>query len=253
MKESLPTFVAQLDAEVIVVDYDCPDKTKDFVAANFPTVKIVEVIDEPKFLVTKARNLGAAIATGEILAFIDADICLEQDFTKRLDLADKKFGIFTFANDVRGSCVVRRSNFTEVGGYDEVVFGYSQEDLEFYARLSLAGYAPEILEKELVSKIVHHANDQRVIYYDMGRKLSYTRGKIYRDAKNFLLLLSRRKELTFEVREALWFKINEMLTAPNLFDGTHSLDIPIPISEADEYLPNCKFSATIRIDINLQK
>ena len=40
LKRALPTFVAQSDSEVIVVDYDCPDGTKDWVAAHFPDVRV---------------------------------------------------------------------------------------------------------------------------------------------------------------------------------------------------------------------
>lgn len=252
LKQSLPTFVLQQDAEVIVVDYDCPEKTRDYVRENFPAVKVVAIDNEPKFSATIARNFGAAVADGEILIFMDADICLTPNFIETLELDANEFGIFVFANDVRGSCIVPKSVFNDVGGYDEVMFGYSQEDLELYARLSMVGYKAKVLPKELIDKIVKHSDSERVAFYDMGRKLAYVRGKLYRDAKNHLLLLSRRKELTLEVRQSIWQKINEMLMAPNLFDGVHCLEIPIPVSDSSEYLPNCTFTASIRLNIELK-
>ena len=253
LRETLPTFVAQLDCEVVVVDYDCPEKTREYVREHFPQVKTVEVDDQPRFRATHARNLGAAVAQGDYLAFIDADVSLVPDFTRNLELEPNRFGIFNFVNDARGSCVVGRSMFEDVGGYDEVIFGYSQEDLELYMRLNLAGYRPSIMPQELVAKIEQHSNEMRTTYFDMGRKLAYARGKIYRDAKNFMLLIGRRKELPQDAREALWEKINQMLAAPNLFDGSHSLDIPLPVADGSTFLPGSLFSGAIRLTIDLRK
>ncbi|HET7097660.1 MAG TPA: hypothetical protein VFJ68_09740, partial [Casimicrobiaceae bacterium] len=39
LRQALPTFVVQKETEVVVVvvvDYDCPDRTKDWVAGPFP-------------------------------------------------------------------------------------------------------------------------------------------------------------------------------------------------------------------------
>lgn len=253
LRQTLPTYVAQPDAEVIVVDYDCPEKTKDYVRTNYPQVKIVEVENQPAFRATHARNLGAAIATGDYLAFIDADVALAPDFTQSIALEPGHFGIFNFANDVKGTCVIARPMFDDCEGYDEVIFGYSQEDLELYMRLDLAGYRISILPKELIATVLAHSNEMRTAYFDMGRKLAYARGKVYRDAKTYLLLMSRRKELTRDVRQAVWDKINQMLANENLFDGPHSLDIPLPIADAKTYLPNSIFSGALRLTIELKK
>lgn len=253
LRETLPSFMAQADAEVIVVDYDCPENTKDYVQANFPAVKVVAVQNQPRFQATRARNLGAAVATGEYLAFVDADIMLAPDFTARALLEPTNYGMFDFANDAKGTCVIPRHMFDECEGYDEVIFGYSQEDLELYLRLELAGYRAKILSKELIRKVLVHSNEMRTTYFDMGRKLAYARGKIYRDAKTYLLLISRRKELSREVRQAVWDKINQMLATETLFDGPHSLDIPLPVADAKNYLPNSLFSGALRFTIELKK
>src|SRR6476661_4950454 len=74
IKETVPLMVAQGAAEVIVVDYSCPDKTGDWVEANFPSVKVVRVTDDPGFSVGRARNLGAAQSTADWMVFIDGDV-----------------------------------------------------------------------------------------------------------------------------------------------------------------------------------
>jgi glycosyltransferase involved in cell wall biosynthesis len=253
LRKSLPSFVSQSDCEVIVVDYDCPERTRDYVREHFPSVKIVEVDNEPQFSFTHARNLGALMACGDWLIFLDADVNIASDFTKKIKLEETEFGVFNFMNDVKGSCVVSRKMFEDIGGYDEVIFGYSQEDLELYQRLHLAGYTHLELERDLILAVETHSNEARTAYFDMGRKLAYARGKVYRDAKKNLLLLTRQKELRYEVRDAIWQKINLMLKAPNLFEGSHSLDIPLPSDEKDAYLPGSKFQSTLRITIALKQ
>ena len=49
LKQSLPRMAAQAGAEVIVVDYDCPDGAGAWVAENFPAVRVVRVADAPLF------------------------------------------------------------------------------------------------------------------------------------------------------------------------------------------------------------
>ncbi|MBM4221050.1 MAG: hypothetical protein FJ170_03775, partial [Gammaproteobacteria bacterium] len=60
LMQTLPKMAAQPGTETIVVDYDCPDNSGDWVAANFPAVRVVRVKDQPIFVASRARNLGAA-------------------------------------------------------------------------------------------------------------------------------------------------------------------------------------------------
>ena len=60
LKQSLPRMVAQPHAEVIVVDYDCPEGTGAWVAAEHPAARVVQVRDAPVFNIARARNLDLA-------------------------------------------------------------------------------------------------------------------------------------------------------------------------------------------------
>jgi glycosyltransferase involved in cell wall biosynthesis len=73
LKRSLPTFVQQAETEVVVVDYDCPDGTKDWVAAHYPDVRVAAVADAPLFNLSRARNIGADVARGQWLVLCDAE------------------------------------------------------------------------------------------------------------------------------------------------------------------------------------
>lgn len=41
LKETLPLLVADKPTEIVVVDYDCPANSGDWVEANYPDVKVV--------------------------------------------------------------------------------------------------------------------------------------------------------------------------------------------------------------------
>jgi glycosyltransferase involved in cell wall biosynthesis len=90
------------DAEVIVVDNNSTDKTAD-IARNLG----VEVIFEPVNHIARARNAGAARATGDWILFLDADTILPAE-TLRDALAAMESG-----KAVGGSSIL---NYGEVTG-----------------------------------------------------------------------------------------------------------------------------------------
>jgi glycosyltransferase involved in cell wall biosynthesis len=69
--------------EVIIVDSHSTDKTIETVK-NYQKNLPLQVITATQRGVTAARNQGAAVATGRLLLFIDADITLPRDFITQL-------------------------------------------------------------------------------------------------------------------------------------------------------------------------
>lgn len=157
LKQSLPRFAAQRDAEVIVVDYDCPQQCGDYVRQEFPDAKVVDVLDRPLFNLPDARNHGAAIARGQVLVFLDADVIVREDFLERIGFptGEPVFGSFPGkeSNSLRGSSIVRRTDFEVLGGYDELLSGYEGEDLDLYMRLRLLGRRRIELDEDAVDRV----------------------------------------------------------------------------------------------------
>ena len=254
LKQTLPAFVQQADAEVVVVDYDCPDKTADYVRANFPTVKVVQLADRPIFNLSKARNAGVEVATGEIFIFLDADILPASDFTeKAASLPAETYGEFIFTNDVRGSCVVPAAQFHLVGGYDEVILGYGAEDLDLYLRLRLAGLKRDVLSETLIEKVIRNTGRERVQFIDVGKKLGFARGVLYREAKSLLLRFELKCELDIKLRQAIWDRVDEIIHSPDVFENKLYLEIPLPEIKAGGLLQNCEFGRTLRMSVKLAK
>ncbi len=148
--------------EIIVIDNGSSDNS----------VKIVETLGikclvMPKVSIAKMRNAGAAVASGEILAFVDSDCLVDRDWAKNAEKLIKDIecaGIVgghyglgdnpgwvertwvdlktDFSGDVpfvsAGNMIVKKEVFTEVSGFDEAV--ETGEDWDFCQRIIKAGY-----------------------------------------------------------------------------------------------------------------
>lgn len=146
-----------IPSEIIVIDNDSQDRTKQVAEAFGATVLL-----EQDHNIAKVRNTGAQNSTGDILIFIDADtlvpeslfreivaamqdekcfggaVAVEYENLKRswmkLYLAGWKFwgSVFNMAQGAAQFC--RRVVFERLDGYEQSIF--MGEDVEFYWRLS---------------------------------------------------------------------------------------------------------------------
>lgn len=159
LKATLPRLIAEPFAEVIVVDYDCPEATGDWVAAEFPAARLVRVQDAPIFHVARARNLGAAVARAPWLLFVDADVRLAPGFLAAA--ADRLApGVFVVASppaarDLTGTMFVSRADFEAVGGYDEAIQGWGSEDEDLVDQLELLGRRQACFDAATAAPIPH--------------------------------------------------------------------------------------------------
>jgi len=85
--KSVEDAIAQLDAEIIVVDNNSPDDSCAMVKQLFPHVKLIENNENSGF--SKGNNLGMATAKGEYLCILNPDTVVAEDtFLKLIDFAD---------------------------------------------------------------------------------------------------------------------------------------------------------------------
>ena len=165
--------------EIIVVDNASEDRTAEIAAAAGATV-----VFESNRCIAAARNKGAALASGEILTFADADSIVSENFfveAHRL-LASGKYvggnfaihadrsslGIFLTINVVLliiravfrvggGSYFCHRKVFEEIGGFD-IALDYS-EDVAFARALRLYGKKRQLAYVQ--SKTAHVVTSMR--------------------------------------------------------------------------------------------
>jgi len=169
LRRSLPLMAAQPGAEVVVVDYDCPEGTAKWVNEHFPQVRLVSVRNAPVFNVSRARNLGAQAAAGRWLCFIDADVLLDGQFVQRALPALRNGGFYVLTKErspAQGSVLCLREDCMIIGGYDETLEGYGMEDFDFYVRLEALGRQRRVLPTHGV-KVIDHGSDLRTRCYEI--------------------------------------------------------------------------------------
>lgn len=207
LQQSLPRFATQANAEVIVVDYDCPDRAGDWAAAQVPGARVIRVGDAPFFNAARARNAGGAAARGEWICFVDPDVLVDDGFTAGLDALLRPGHYYSGGNERRGlvgTAICRRADFLAVDGYDEVLEGWGHEDIDFYLRLEILGLRRAPVPASLLEPI-QHGDDLRARFFRGGNRATDNRiNSLYVQAKRDLLCVQRKANLQINERRRLY-------------------------------------------------
>jgi len=228
LKRSLPTFVAQPESEVIVVDYDCPQKTREWVAAHYPQARLIAVADAPRFNVSRARNIGAEHARAPWLVFCDADDLLTPSFS--MDLLSKAMP-GTYQRTLRGDkpeaipLACEATAFRAIGGYDDALQGWGLEDFEIISRLGSSGVRE--VESAAVGQNVPHSKAECDRYYEHVVEVSVVINYYYCYIKRRYFETTGRW-LSDEQRHSTYRSVEgAIVTALSDSEGDASFDIPI--------------------------
>jgi len=123
--------------EIIVVDYNCPQKVGDWLNQNHPIVKVVRANVKPnEWNLCASRNLGIKNSSGDILGIFDADTIMEPEFIEDCvhRLTEDSFMCGEPIGKAHGCCVVHRKNMYEVEGYNECLKGWGFDDQDLHNR-----------------------------------------------------------------------------------------------------------------------
>jgi len=215
LKQTLPLMRLVENAEVIVVDYGCEQGTGDWIAATYPDVKVVRVDDDPIFHVSRARNSGAAQARADVLCFIDADMFIVGDLSQWVRKNFKTNGFFVIpeiGTSAAGFLLCRKSDFLNVGGYDEALRGWAPEDVDLYERLEFSGVRRGQVPANLFAS-VDHGDELRQFGDELGafqdRLSALALGAFYRVVKRDIRNMTA-KEPELEFRKQLFDQIKRL-------------------------------------------
>lgn len=205
LKQTLPAMIAT-GFPVVVVDYDCPQGTAAYVASTFPSVRVVKVENCDGFNHSRARNLGAAGGRSRYLMFLDSDINLGPDFSQQLAKMTLVEGTYYLnsigSHNMNGQCVLARSKYELVGGYDELFSGWGFEDIDFYLRLDRAGLTKGMLPSGTMTALPHSDGLRNTYSAVKDKWHSYRQNSIYAQARNDAEALFGRT-LTMDERRAV--------------------------------------------------
>lgn len=208
------------NAEVVVVDYSCPEGSGDYVAKHFPAARVVRVNGMTEYSHAKSHNAGALEASGEILIFCDADTIVADHAVAWIDenLPPQMYGripresaekfadgsVFSF-NQLCGFQVIPTSTFRSLGGFDEVLRGYADgADVDIGQRLQLIGFGKFDLNIDIIRDVLPHGPVERMQHYADPISKSYAAGLVYNTAKLSLMRLQGRANLPLQLRQTLY-------------------------------------------------
>jgi glycosyltransferase involved in cell wall biosynthesis len=211
LQRTLPLIAAQSPREIVVVDYGCPQRVGDWVEANFPSVTVVRVGDDPGFCLSRARNIGARRISSPWICFTDADALiapgwvdwmrenLTPGFFYRRARAGEAIDAETF-----GTVVCARRDFDVVQGYDEMYRGWGGEDEDLYDRLNLSGTKEDSYPAHFVSAIPHGDAERVQFQSAKDKSVNHMVSIFYRAAKMQLMTFTNVKtELPLATRQHL--------------------------------------------------
>jgi glycosyltransferase involved in cell wall biosynthesis len=204
--------------EVIVVDNGSTDRTRE-IARSFGGSLAVTVLERSGVRIAALRNLGAATARGEFLAFLDADCVAPQHWLQQIadllraddfriigaqyripensswvaqawygDLWRMKDGLVSYVPG--GDLAITRELFMNLGGFDETIV--TSEDTEFCERAS-ASSAPILALPSL--SVVHLGTPQTLAGF--YRKQSWHGVNVHRVFLRDILHSKSRKAMLF--------------------------------------------------------
>ena len=176
LKRSIPTMMLQdtdLDYNVIVVDYRCPDGTFEWVKKqNAPGLGAVRVLDDlPHFNLSHARNIGSVWASSHVYSFVDADVSIAPRWIRESAQPVRNGKFMATRPDWSragcGICSVMAVAFHTVNGYGEDLKGWGWEDQDLFRRVGKR-YPVGAYPANLLS-IQKHGADKRLEFYEDKR------------------------------------------------------------------------------------
>jgi glycosyltransferase involved in cell wall biosynthesis len=245
LKLSLPRMLEQ-PAEVIVVDYSCPQSTADYVEAHFPAARIAREQGKQHFSNWQARNSGAAVAQSDVLVFCDADTILAKGaidwlsnnfptsnfghFDRVTTAGFNKSGLRLASNQLRGFQVIPRHDFHLLGGYDEVLQGYAAGgDTDLEDRLVLLGLTRCALDPNIIDDVLEHDNADRTKHHADPISTSYAAGLLYRTAKLALLRMGKSVDLPVQTRRNVYNAARKAAKALGPSQSSASLSVTLDV------------------------
>lgn len=170
--QTLPYWLRQETPphEIIVVDFGCPEGCGDWVARTYPGVRVVRAVNGIEFYNgARARNVGAVEATGNYLAFADADFVAPPDYLERVQRQLRAgHDLVCIAHydsgelGLNGICTVSAALYRAIRGYDESQPTYGYDDTDFYRRCESAGASMGYLHN---CQCMSHSDDERMRFY----------------------------------------------------------------------------------------
>ena len=159
--------------EIIVVDYGCPGEAFEWVQQlNHPNVWSIRVKDNVEYFnLSRARNCGAGVATGQFLCFSDADVYPRGPWLQTMVKATEVTGVAMARPKWKrggcGICCLPADVYRAIRGHDETLEGWGWEDIDLKGRAAVVG-AIVFYDAKLLG-VIKHSRKSSVQFYKEKR------------------------------------------------------------------------------------
>lgn len=182
LKQTLPVNLqanaSYQDLEFVLLDYNSTDGLEEWIKCELEEYiqsgrLVYYKTTEPKYFHrSHSRNMVFKLATGDVVCNIDADNFTGKDFAHYLNAqftTDKNIFVAAdtsnrhyFIRDVCGRICLRKEDFDAIGGFDEYMEGYGDEDRDLINRLKLLGRQEIIILDRRFLTAIKHSDMERV-------------------------------------------------------------------------------------------
>lgn len=186
LKQTLPANIklneAYSNLEFIVLDYNSMDGMDAWVKENMGEyiskgiVKYYRTYEPAFFNHCHAKNLALKLGTGEIVCNINADHYTAENFAgyindvfmRHENIVLTPIPVATYHHkkgyppgDIWGKVCVKKTDFLQVGGFDERMIKFGSDDIDFVNRLEMVNIKRFLLDKPIFWHGIFHGNDER--------------------------------------------------------------------------------------------
>lgn len=197
----------------LVLDYNSDDGLQQYVFNNYRDeiksgrLRYRRYADAKYFSHSHSRNLAVKLTDATYICNVDADNFTGAHFDEYLM---GQFGqhprvvISALSNPLNnygafGRMATRRSDFIDVGGYDEAFEGYGFEDYDLVSRLEQSGLEKVLIEDPQFLNTVSHDNNDRVAREWTNDQLHLLYRQQVNDSVQVLLYLFKDKTMHYGV------------------------------------------------------
>ena len=194
VRETLPTNIIDnhgyKNIEFVLLDYNSTDGLGEWVKNNMGEhiksglLKYYKTTTPNYFDRSHSRNLVSNLATGDIIALIDADNYTGKDYAEWISnkfVSEGESSIITCIDsnnlifrDQGGKCAFHKNYFKASRGFDESMHGYGFEDVDFIRRLIQVGGKRVLFERteEEFFRFIGHSNIERICNEKLLKNIS---------------------------------------------------------------------------------
>lgn len=233
LQQTLPRLLQAMQGltqlKCLVVDYDCPNASADWVAANHPQVGLVRLHESPQFHIGKARNAGAKKVSSSWICFLDCDVIVSYEALRAMvAVLDGKTMLLAPAHisDLAGFLVCPTESFHAVEGYDETFEGWGGEDRDLRMRLLRMACTPRFLADDLLVPISHQDLDRTAFYDVQDKFLSLRINSLYLQIKIDLAQQMGVLQISAEHRAGIYQQVKK--TVLGNARGLAQIEIKLP-------------------------